>query len=249
MGINMNCQLVENDEELINNILKSFNLTEIDCTTAYKKYLTCLNSSSLRLNNEDYVRFVNAILGNSKYKEYQERYLISLREEFKDETIVGTMVVILSKGNKETKIGLLIDHYHLNSRQVDLKHFIKDIIKVNSIHCLNSFKDCIDKGNYHLFNNVYSEQRLDYLCRWIMNNYNEINTKYNSKNKESSNIEETNSIINNISSLNKIKSNDDNQVLKEFFESIYDQLDGEFIRNWLYEDFLKEKPKIKVPCD
>lgn len=261
MGYNfsMNCQLVENDEELINTILKSTNLCEIDCTTAYRKYLTCLIPSTSHLEHGEYLKFVYAILGNSKYKLYQERFFTSLRDEFGDETIIGTIVIFLSKGGKETKIELLIKHYNSNAAMIDLEHFIKNIIKVNTIHCLNAFQDCIDKGNFQLLNNIYSDYRLEYLCKWIMNNYDEINNKSNNKERMTKSYEEI--VRSSLKSYNSYSYNDhtnlfkdfnyksNENILKEFFEIVYEELEGEFIRNWLYEDFLKEKPKIRVPCE
>ena len=32
------------------------------------------------------------------------------------------------------------------------------------------------------------------------------------------------------------------KVLKEFFELSFSQLNGEFIRNWLYDEYIKDKP-------
>jgi len=37
------------------------------------------------------------------------------------------------------------------------------------------------------------------------------------------------------------KINDDEKLTKEFIELSFNKMSGEFIRNWLYDDFLKEQ--------
>ena len=99
----------------------------------------------------------------------------------------------------------------------EITDFISDIIKVFTIYCIELFHDKLDRDNADKLIEVYNSVRIKRLSEFILNNYYQVKTKYMNQ---------------------SIK---DEKIVHEFFELSLEQLNGDYMRNWLYDDYLKNK--------
>ena len=101
-----------------------------------------------------------------------------------------------------------------------------NLIDANTTFCINAYENS-NEGNKQL-SEVYSEKRKKKLCEYIMMNSNLVEKKYD----ENSKVE-----------------NKEKKMIKEILELNFCLLKGEFIRNWINEEYEKEKPKEETnPC-
>ena len=215
MGNTLKCQKIETEEEIIHQNLTSMNINELPCETVYLEYKkTLLNPSDLTIDNNKYNQFTNALIGHKNYTEIQKDFFLNLPEY--NVKILGPILVLLSLGNKTEKSNILTEYY-IRYYLPEIADFVSDIIKVFTIYCIELFHDKLDKENADKLIEVYNTVRIKRLCDFILNNYYQVKTKYMNKN---------------------IK---DEKIVHEFFELSLEQLNGDYMRNWLYDDYLKNK--------
>ena len=274
MGLMLTCQKVECEEEILQRILSTMILPEIDCKIAYTEFLKCIDKEK-NLNYFKFQNFIKVIIGNNIYKLAQKEFFDNLfRNGDKSIRVIGSIIIFLAKGTKTSKIELLKIHftnYYQGINDNSIKEFVQDIIDANTDNCIVSFKNNLSIDLVRNMCDIYQKKRKRKLENFILNNYDGIKTKYyNHKNNneiilEEEGYDEDNLLNNTLADLEENKKNlkhgkvitiekeedifkseeetmKNEKVLKEFFELTFSQLSGEFIRNWLYDEYLKDKP-------
>ena len=276
MGLILTCQKLECEDEILQRILSTMFLTEINCKLAYIEFLKCINKDNT-IHYFKFQTFLKLIIGNNIYKLAQKEFFNNLfRNNATSIRVIGTIIIFLSKGSKSDKIELLKTHfnsYYNGLNDNSIKEFVMDIIDANTDNCIVSFKSNLSVDLVKNMCDVYQHKRKRKLEDLILGNYDGVKMKYfNIKTNEidlcqGDELKLNNSLIddddnNNINSnindndvgiKNEKVMNDDlfinedcsvksDKMLKEFFELSYSQLNGEFIRSWLYDEYLKDKP-------
>ena len=274
MGLMLTCQKVECEEEILQRILSTMILPEIDCKIAYTEFLKCIDKDK-NLNYFKFQNFIKVIIGNNIYKLAQKEFFDNLfRNGDKSIRVIGSIIIFFAKGTKTSKIELLKIHftnYYQGLNDNSIKEFVQDIIDANTDNCIVSFKNNLSIDLVRNMCDIYQKKRKRKLENFILNNYDGIKTKYyNHKNNneiilEEEGYDEDNLLNNTLADLEENKKNlkhgkvitiekeegifqseeetmKNEKVLKEFFELTFSQLSGEFIRNWLYDEYLKDKP-------
>ena len=227
MGNSLKCQNVENGEEIIHKILSTMNIKEIPCTRAYDEFNKCIDynnkEDNIQINKSLYTNYINALIGHNSYRDLQFKFFDSL--QIREPKIIGVIVVLLSQGSKNEKSKLLTEIY--NRYYDNLKLVLNTVIDVFSSYCVTLFMEPLGKDSVSMLGEVYSEDRIQKLAEKIIGNFNGVQTKYFSKS------------VGNNNDYSKIKKINE-LMLSEFFELSLDQLNGEYMRNWLYEEYLKD---------
>ncbi len=161
--------------------------------------------------------------------------------------------------------------YYTKFDEKTIKEFISDIIDTNTDNCMQSFRENLGYEVVKNMSEIYKSIRKRQLLFHIYNNFQKIKIKYfhhpnfmkterlnNSididntvgieLNPERDDITETYERYNKNQcdqichySIDVKKLTDEEKVVKEFIELAFNYMSGEYIRNWLYEDYLKEK--------
>ena len=225
MGNSMKCQNVENGEEIIHTIMSTMNLKEIPCKRAYEEYKKCVtkeNNSKIKVDRNLYSNYVNAVIGHNAYREVQAIFFEHLQKD--NHMIIAAIIILFSQGNKEEKGKMLTEIYN-EFYSGDSKKMILDIITINTSYCVELFKENLGKESYNMLKDIYNEKSKEKLAELILDNYTGVEKKYFSKSMGSVD--------------NKAMKEKDDNMLREFFNLSLEQLDGEYIRNWLNEEYLK----------
>ena len=251
MGNAFECQKKESEEEIIERIFKNIPIHNIQTKTLYTQYDKFLilnnnpnekeNQNSISLNYFEYSYYIIPIIDIQKniYRLIHLDYFDSLRRMENKESIIGTILIFLSNGNKEEKVSCLCElynkcfNYNICNKKIFV-NYIEDVINANTNVCLESFNHSISsEGNVKL-NEIYNNSRKKKLNEMITNNYDFVINKYNDYQTPND---------------NKIKNKKENEMIcKEIFELIYGYLDGVYIRNWLAEEYIKDNPILDSPC-
>ena len=270
MGLILTCQKLECEDEILQRILSTMFLTEINCKLAYIEFLKCINKDNT-IHYFKFQTFLKLIIGNNIYKLAQKEFFNNLfRNSATSIRVIGTIIIFLSKGSKSDKIELLKTHfnsYYNGLNDNSIKEFVMDIIDANTDNCIVSFKSNLSVELVKNMCDVYQHKRKRKLEDLILGNYDGVKMKYfniktneidlcqgdelklnNSLIDEDDNINDNDVVIKNEKAMNDdLFINEDcsvksDKMLKEFFELSYSQLNGEFIRSWLYDEYLKDKP-------
>ena len=221
MGNALDCQKIECEQETIQNILSSMNINEIPCKNAYEEYMKCVNSQTeLTVDENKYLNYTNALIGHKTYRDAQKDFFKNL-PDYKPK-IIGPICVLLAQGSKEEKSKILSEHYN-KYYSPEIKEYISDICKVQSQYCIDLFKNNLGKDAEDIFTEAYTNQRIMKLTDFILKNYFQVKTKYLNKNNF------------------QTDTGNDELIASEFFDLSIGQLDGEYIRNWLYDEYLRNK--------
>ena len=249
MGNSFECQKNESEEEIIERIFKNIPIHNIPTKTLYSQYEKFLiftpdekeNQNTISLNYFEYSYYIIPIIDIKKniYRIIHLDYFDSLRRMENKESIIGTILIYLSNGNKEEKVSCLCELYNkcfnnnINNKQIFV-NYIEDVINANTNICLDSFNHSISsEGNVKL-NEIYNNSRKKKLNEMICKNYDFVFKKYYDDKTPND---------------NDIKNNKKNEMIcKEIFELIYGYLDGVYIRNWLAEEYIKDNPVLDSPC-
>ena len=174
---------------------------------------------------------------SNKCKAIHQLYFDNLRKMENSVAIIGTMFIYLSKGVKEEKIELLTNLYNQCFSTIHREVFnayVKGIINANTSVGVYSFGSALGNEGVKKMNEIFAEKRRRNLNDYIMNNYGSVYNKYYKN--EDGNVEQG-------------VDGNNGKIVKEFFELVYSMLEGEYMRNWLSEEYEKDKPKVEDnPC-
>lgn len=235
MGNNLKCHMGESQEEIIERVFTMIPFSEVDVNDIYREFISCITPSVVKQEEElDYFKYttmINRIINkeSNNCKLVHLDYFDNLRKIDNAILIIGTILIYISKGVKDEKIEILTKHYikyNGGIKKESFKLFIMNLIDANTTFCINAYENS-NEGNKQL-SEVYSEKRKKKLCEYIMMNSNLVEKKYD----ENSKVE-----------------NKEKKMIKEILELNFCLLKGEFIRNWINEEYEKEKPKEETnPC-
>jgi hypothetical protein len=244
MGVT--CQRFLNEEESITAIFSSLPLREIPVQRSYEEFQLCMENGALDFFK--YFSYVDKIVGNNSNQELHKFFFENLwKEEVNRVQMIGTLIILLSKGSDGEKIGILVKHFHSyyfskksnksNAMENSLKSFLWDFIYTHTYLCYLSFNSHLGNDNMKSYTYIWSENRREKLMYAIYQNYESVKLKYNKRQQS-----EDYSSLSSKSSEESISSTDyDNIILKEFFKLVDTQLDGDFVREWLHDDYMREK--------
>lgn len=237
MGNNLKCHMGESEEEIIERVFTLIPFNEVDVNQLYKDFISCITTSEGTKESElDYFKYttmINKIINNesNSCKLVHLDYFDNLRKIDNCILIIGAILIYLSKGVKEEKVEILTNHYikyNGSIKKENIESFVMKIIQANTDLCINAYENN-NEGNKKL-SEVYDENRKKKLCDYIMMNYDSVQKKYSQE-------------------VNITEENIERKMTKEVFELIFSLLKGEFIRNWLSEEYEKDKPKGESnPC-
>ncbi len=156
----------------------------------------------------------------------------SFRENFEYD-VIASMTEVYKKLRKRQ----LLNHLYAYYEKVKIKNLHgpqkKPSEKLNTSFDMENLlegKDANNVSNMHIMNNINSMNITP--IKKPRDEFQEIFERYNKS--------QCDSFRSNFTFENK-KMDDDEKTIKEFIELTYNHLTGEFMRNWLYEDYLKEK--------
>jgi hypothetical protein len=183
--------------------------------------------------------------------------------------ILGIIIIYLSKGTNYSKMNLLAQHYlqfYKYCEERVIKEFIRDCINCHTDHCLNAFRDMFDYDTLHKMNEFWKKMRKTNLLNEIFRNFSSTKKKYNNESYPEYNLKMNNTegfekeslvemntqdnsktqgdfyVKNRVEFIDeKVKLRKEEIIIREFIDLSFTQLSGEYVRTYLYEDYLKEK--------
>jgi hypothetical protein len=266
------CQKTESEQEVIMRILSKMNLSDIETTSAYDEFFKCLNKEHGFLDYFLYFSYLNKIVGDNNYKNVQLKFFENLWKNDtngKNSKVIGTMIILLSKGLASTKVEILFQHYskfYLVYDEKTVKEFIYDIIDANTDLCINTFRENFGHEISEQMTKIYTKERKRKLMKEIYSNYENVFIKYYHKSPNNLKSRKLNSSFDyaNID-IKLIESDlipqDDNyfpqlqdkknsvvkkfceneKIIREFLQLAFNQLSGNYIRSWLEEEHSKDR--------
>ena len=108
------CQKIESEQEVIMRILSKMSLCDIETKSVYEEFFKCLNREDGFLDYFLYKTFLNKIVGDNNYKNVQSKFfenLWKINDSGKKSKVIGTVIILLSKGVETTKVETLFKHY------------------------------------------------------------------------------------------------------------------------------------------
>lgn len=227
------CAKMQDEEETINNIFSQMTLTEIDSFQAYEEYLKCVKDGKF-----DYFQlpgYIASITGYNSYQELQNNFLENLRKDKDGIKKFGILIAYNSKGSPLDKIKILQKHFKQfylgNNFEETTKSYIKDVIEINTDHCYETFSNKIGDENMKTLSKIWTRNRKTKLINFLHQNYDTTKFKYRKKSSKEDVLDED---------LPQLDDSLYHVVIDEFIDLTYNQLTGEYIRDWLYQDFMKE---------
>lgn len=248
-------------------------LNDIETKSAYEEFFKCLNIEERILDYFKYKTFLTKIVGDNNYKSVQLKFFENLWKndrEGKNAKIIGTMIILLSKGLATTKVEILFKHFtnfYLIYDEKTVKEFIYDIIDANTDQCINSFRENFGHEISEQMGRIYTKERKKKLMKEIYLNYECVfikchhNSPENIRNQKlNSSFDYGNMEMNFIDSellpkernflpqlqdkkllaVKKISGNSQ-RIIREFMQLSFNQLSGNYIRSWLEEEYYKDR--------
>ena len=254
MGNGLKCQLGESEEEIIERIFHSLPFKDIDANklindlnkriieserlSAYttRVQVKHIPKISMSFDMEEIQKYLKDQIesSNNPYKDIQLKYFNNIIKMDNSVLILTTILICICKGEKDQKVKILSDLYDKSNLLIDkdlFKFYLKDIIDANSTILVSSFNELFGKDSNRL-DDEYNDFRKKKLCEFILSNY---TIAFNNVFKDNK-FEMTDSIVIG-DEMNKL-------FIAELFDLILPSLKGDFIRNWLAEEYEKDRSTI-----
>ena len=222
------CKRTDLDEEIITHIFNNTLISNTDIKTVYNDFLQCLKieDDQEKINKSDFDNFMLNVVNPIKMKEAQSEYFYTLIElnSLGTDGIkrIGLMLIFTADGSFSDKINILENHLntYYGSSEKNLKEFINDLIELQTDCCLVAFKKHMESSWESSMSAIWKKHRKQKLIIKIMHIYNEAQSSH----KEESNL----------------------TLMNRFLSRIYNNLSGENIRAYLYEEYMLENNKISL---
>ena len=282
-------QKIESEEEAIGRIIQCLHLSTLDTLVVYDDFLKCLTSNNL--DSQKFDIFLQNIIGKNNFSDLQKDYfkILAIIKTSKNIQMIGTMIILLSKGSDGVKVNLLTKHfikYFLGERAIieecfigskllhsNLGKLVTYIIDCNTDQCLLAFRQYIGSEVTRNVSAIWKTKRKKKLLYSILNHLDDIKKKFKrdltvkekygedeflnlsdildhfSYKKDYDEEEEENAVEDEVFETptpgGKFHSFNESiyekGIVKEFLELAYPQLNGEYIRNYLYDEYMKER--------
>jgi hypothetical protein len=235
------CQKLSSEDETITEIFANLLLRYIPVNQSYAEFQQCMVNDEL--DYFKYFNYTNKIIGTNSYKDIQKAFFENLWKEIHKVQKIGLLVVLLSKSSENDKVDYILKHfdYYLKetnmSKERAVKLLINDTIYMSTTLSYSTFSCHVGNDNMKNYNQIWNDKRKEKLMYTIYQNYESVKYKYHQR-----------KIVKDVNSFSSRGTSIDFEalILREFFELIETQLDGDFIREWLHDDFMKEKADNKI---
>lgn len=256
MGNDMKCQFGESEEEIIERIFLALPFRHLEAAEIYKDLnetyqenerlsATITKGATMHLP-KTYLNFdlskitpyleKNIMRDDNICKKIHMEYFNNLLLMDNNVLLINTILLCISKGEKEEKVKFLSELYQRGTLLIDrdlFRLYIEDVIKANSCLCVNSFKELFGDKSCLRLNEVYNDFRRKKLCDFILSNF---TIAFNDVYKDEK-IPANDSI--------PIEENSNNNKNDKFINKLYDlilpSLKGDFIRTWLSDEYERDK--------
>ncbi len=169
---------------------------------------------------------------NDLIEMHTETCIQSFRENFEYD-VIASMTEVYKKLRKRQ----LLNHLYANYEKVRIKNLHgspnKPSEKLNTSFDMENLLEGANTNNVNNMNIITSMNSMNITpIKKQRDEFQEIYERYNKS--------QCDTLRSNFTFENK-KIEDDEKIIKDFIELSFNNLNGEFMRNWLYEDYLKEK--------
>lgn len=245
---NMHCRDTEIGDEMLEDMIKQIPLHNVPVTESFESYKSCLEENeddyggkTFYLDYSKFCEFLNPLISSegNKYRLEQLEYFDNVRRVEQGTEVLGLLLILLSNGSKIQQIQYACELYTIFHEELSRTHLNK---LINGIICsfselaLISFGTTLPSKENNKLSQVYTASRQRELTDYLMKNFDSLYVK---RFKEETPTQEA----------CKMTNNKNKQLINRFYELIFSNLNGSFIRNWLNDEYLKEKPKLINPCD
>ncbi|MCQ2815779.1 MAG: hypothetical protein MJ252_00785 [archaeon] len=258
MGNDLKCQFGESEQEIIERIFSSLPFNKVDLgRLTYDLNETIIESDRLSSYSSQpstgpikHIPKITMSFNTDKINSYLEKYVNvdenkcnkihmtyfnNVLHMKNNVLILSTILVSLCRGDKDEKVKYLSELYEKGNLLIDkdlFKFYLYDIIKANSVLCVNSCRNFLGEKSSKLMDEIYSEYRRKKLCDFILSNYTiAFNEVFRPKE-----VSLTDSVV--------IDDTNIKKFISALFDLIFPSLKGDFIRNWLSEEYERDKPSF-----
>ena len=215
------CIKGETEEELISRIIQSMRINEINVYTAYEDFINCIVDH--KLDENSYKLFILKMIGNDRYQNAQKDFFnniyIYYKKDDKNIKVIGSLICFLAKGSITEKVEVLFNHLKLfyNDLVSGVNDLIVEMVQVNTKLFEVTLKTYIGQEGVRNLKELWNDERIENL---------------------------TNSYYSDLQSyINRKVADNYDELLKKYLEIKFNDLQGETIRNTIYEHYMKERTK------
>ena len=220
MGNQQQCFCIkgETEEEIITRIIQSMRINEININTVYEDFLYCISNNELVENS--FKLFILKIIGNDRYQNAQKDFFTNIYLHYKKDNknikVIGSFICYLAKGSVSEKVDILFKHLkrYYTDMELAVNELINEMIYVNTNIFEITLRNYIGPDGESNLKEIWKDTRISNLCNYFTNDFN------------------------NYKKEKKLKNED---IFKRYIEIKFEELQGENIRNVMYEQFLKER--------
>jgi hypothetical protein len=223
MGNQQQCFCIkgETEEEIISRIIQSMRINEISINTVYEDFSNCISNNELV--EESLRLFILKMIGNDRYQNAQKDFFTHIYLHYKKDNrnvrVIGSFICFLGKGSVSEKVDVLYKHlkkYYTDLEQA-VNEIIYDIIYVNTKIFELTLRGYIGPEGESNLNELWKEGRILNLSNYFRNDFQSYKQEKVNENKD--------------------------DVVKKYLEIKFEELQGENIRNVMYEQFMKDRVK------
>ena len=213
MGAVCSCKRIEDDE--ISKILNAMLIKNYQVNIIYNNLIAGIKEN--KIDHTYYTNFICNLINPIDYRDDHVDYFENINiseDELSCVKRIGIIIIFQSSGPYSDKILFLEKHINKYYTIQNVKEFIYDCVFINTIYCINNFKT-ISPDNLKIYKNIFNLERIELFVEHIYQRF--INLKkefYNNQTKK-------------------------HNIILDFLKEVYFDLQGETIRNNLYEDFIK----------
>lgn len=230
------CEHVEAEEETLSRIMNSSKIAQMETSLVYQEFLKCLKDDG-QIDKEKYSKLIELISAESSYKNFFLNYLNKFTKnnlpspKRTGAAKVGIILIYLSKGGN--KIEHLIKHFkkfyyesensitsEMNKFDENIHDYIQDIIDLNTTDIIDGISFCLTYESESELWGIWTDKRKQIFLLSILKILFEVKKKHEDTHEDIKSVVE--------------------KIQKDFLELTFCQLKGEYIRNFLYEEYLKE---------
>ena len=195
-------------------------INEININTVYEDFLVCISGNELLENS--FKLFILKMIGNDRYQNAQKDFFTNIFNQYKKDNknirIIGSIICFLAKGSVSEKVDVLFKHLKRHYTDIDLaiNELIFEMIYVNTNLFELTLRKYIGPEGESNLKEIWKDSRISNLFKYFTTD---------------------------LCNYKKGKKLTNDEIIKRYLEIKFEELQGENIRNIMYEQFLKERIK------
>lgn len=221
MGNQQQCFCIkgETEEEIISRIIQSMRINEININTVYEDFSNCVSGNEIVDNS--FKLFILKMTGNDRYQNAQKDFFTNIflhyKKDHRNVKVIGSFICFLGKGSVSEKVDALFKHLKKYYSDLDLaiNELVYDMIYVNTRLIELTLRGYIGPDGESNLRDLWKDSRINNLTNYFRNDF----SAYKQEKKRD--------------------QNDD--LIKKYIEIKFEELQGENIRNVMYEQYMKER--------